>query len=180
MDTEIQPKEIKINKEDSNALKRTLDDAVIRYFTIEKGFKEDFSLSNTKITLGIISVILGLTAQFYPYPFPENWYVLIVCCSTYFVCSSILQYFATFEDKEYVAIVTDENNEVIRITSSLPRYDYNYVLSISSGSKRDKVSIPKMVNNFFDINGVLYEQIFAQHVKELHGNYIRNKTKKTK
>jgi len=172
-------KEIKINKDDSNALKRTLDDAVIRYFTLEKGFKEDFSLSNMKITLGIISVILGLTAQFYPYPFPENWYVLIVCCSTYFVCSSILQYFATFKEKEYVAIVTDDKNERIHVTSSLPRYDYNYVLSLSNGTEKEKISISKMVNNFFDINGVLNEQIFTQHVKDLHGNYLKTKTKKT-
>ncbi len=44
----------------------------------------------------------------------------------------------------------------------------------------DKISVPKDVYNFFDSDGVLHEQVFAQHVKEVHANYVRSKAKKTK
>lgn len=99
---EASPGVIKINKDDAGMLKRTLDDATVRVFAEELGFIEDDSLGTYKLILGLVSVALALTAQFYPAPFPENWWVLVVCCTSYFVCSVALQYLASFKQKDYV------------------------------------------------------------------------------
>lgn len=94
--------EIKVNKDDGAAIKRVLDDSVVNYLTQEKHFAENTKISNWKLLLGVISIALAITAQFYPAPFPENYNILVVCCSAYFVCSSILQYITSYKEKDYI------------------------------------------------------------------------------
>ena len=82
------PIEIKVNKEDGGAIKRALDDNAVLYLTEKegirnqhvasaylffKGLHENTAISNIKLSVGFISVLLALTAQFYPANFPDNW-----------------------------------------------------------------------------------------------------------
>ncbi len=60
-------------------------------------------MENIKLILMFISCIAALVAQFYPIPFPQNRWLLFICCSTYFILSSVLQFIISFVDCDTVA-----------------------------------------------------------------------------
>jgi len=128
--------------------------------------------------LGFISVALALTAQFYPAPFPDNYYILIVCCSTYFVCSSILQYIATFKEKDFVLSAFIDAQNQIHIKSTLPRYDYTYTITMRSDSG-EEIKLSKLFSSWFDVDGVLHEDLFLQDIKKMHEQFNKIRGKKS-
>ena len=56
---------------DSLKVKQILDETCVKA-VLEKGFAEDHTIDNIKITLMIIACLFAMTAQFYPMPFPQS------------------------------------------------------------------------------------------------------------
>ncbi|GAB2233562.1 hypothetical protein Droror1_Dr00002788 [Drosera rotundifolia] len=72
----------KTNLLDHHSLKNVLDESVTEIVT-SRGYVEDVRLSNMRLLLGTIVIIIALVAQFYPKKFPENRNVLISCIILY-------------------------------------------------------------------------------------------------
>lgn len=52
-----------------------------QYLTDELNIKRDLSVSNLKLGLGVLCCSFALFAQFFPRKFPDNYWVLLICCS---------------------------------------------------------------------------------------------------
>lgn len=86
---------------DSVKVKQVLDDATIMAIT-EGGYEANFSWENMKLLLMFISCIFAMVAQFFPIPFPASRPLLAVCCASYFIISTVLQYIVSFVDKDTI------------------------------------------------------------------------------
>lgn len=73
--------QLKIDVYDSILVRATLSDAICVYLAESKAFKTNHWLSNLKLLLGAICCLCALVAQFYPKPFPHNYWVLVVTAS---------------------------------------------------------------------------------------------------
>jgi len=160
--------EIKVNKYDNMALKQTLDDAVVKQITENMGYKEDHNLGDWKILLGVIGCILALIAQFYPKPFPDNKIVLIICAVGYFTCSSLLTYLASYIQKDIIlSTKANEDGKSLEVRSQMKRYEPDYSLTVQFQGESARASLKKQVNEWFDVNGVLAEDVFNNDVADL-------------
>jgi len=77
-------------------MKRILDDCAANFLTGASNqpqsaegpqwqpYEEDHQLSNIRLVLSVLSVLLALLAQFYPATYPDNYWVLVFCSSCYF------------------------------------------------------------------------------------------------
>lgn len=81
-----------INKYSIYDLKSAVDTRIVEvknmliiYFQFleQNNFKEHHTLSNLKIVVGIISLIFTGFAYLYPKPFPDNYYLILVCVIGY-------------------------------------------------------------------------------------------------
>jgi len=171
----------KINLCDPGAIKRVIDDTITKYMLEDLGYIEQTSLANVKLFLGIISVSLALTAQFYPAPFPENLHVLLICCPIYFVLSGILQYMASYMERNFMlfALTKDRFNPMeIQIFTKFPKYSYDFTIGISkNGTPDDKaITITKSVGKWFDKTGFFHIKEFLDDFKALLHQF-NNKSK---
>ena len=100
-------KALRTNLGDTATIKRILDDAVIEIFLEEDelGYAEDTSMSNLKLIVGFTAVGASLLSHVYPAPFPRNWWCLLLCCTTYFVLSGVLQLLLSFVELETILLV---------------------------------------------------------------------------
>jgi signal peptidase complex subunit 2 len=71
----------KIDKYDAVLVKATLGDAISAYLSEKKGFKQNFRLANLKLAVGVVCCLCAVVAQFYPKPFPANYWVLVACAA---------------------------------------------------------------------------------------------------
>eukprot|EP01116_Phalansterium_solitarium_P004674 TRINITY_DN15734_c0_g1_i2.p1 TRINITY_DN15734_c0_g1~~TRINITY_DN15734_c0_g1_i2.p1 ORF type:complete len:194 (+),score=79.40 TRINITY_DN15734_c0_g1_i2:106-687(+) len=171
--------EIKINICDGAAIKRVLDDAVVSYLVNQQQFAEQLTVSNSKLALSVASCLLAAIAQFYPAPFPDNYYVLLVCCSLYFVCSGLLQLIAMFVEQDVILFgwTPGTRPQPVQVRSRLPRYESQYTLTLTAGAwslsaatatvlGRQPTAAPaagptaslcRSVGAFFDASGVFVE-----------------------
>jgi len=62
---------IKVNLYDSNAIRQTLDDCVLKILE-DEGYAESTFLSNVKLILGFITCAIALYSHFGPTPYPQN------------------------------------------------------------------------------------------------------------
>jgi len=167
------PEPQKINLSDPGAIKRVLDDTITKYFFEELAYVEDTDLSNVKLVLGIFSVALALTAQFYPAPFPENYHILLICCPLYFVFSTILQYIASYKEKEFILFARskDRFNPIeVQVFTRFPKYSYDFTIGISEkGLPETKATtLTKSVGSWFDSNGIFHDNLFLDDLRGLH------------
>jgi signal peptidase complex subunit 2 len=86
---------------DSIKVKQVLDDATMAAIT-DAGYIANYSWENFKLFLMFLSCLFAVTAQFFPIPFPSSRPLLAVCCASYFIISSILQFIVTFIDKDTI------------------------------------------------------------------------------
>jgi signal peptidase complex subunit 2 len=86
---------------DSIKVKQVLDDATMAAIT-DAGYIANYSWENFKLFLMFLSCLFAVTAQFFPIPFPASRPLLAVCCASYFIISSILQFIVTFIDKDTI------------------------------------------------------------------------------
>lgn len=112
---------------DSVKVKQVLDDATIAAIT-EGGYEANFSWENLKLLLMFISCVFAMVAQFFPIPFPASRPLLAVCCASYFIISTVLQYFVTFVDKDTILFtkakeVTCDVFDSKLANAAIPHYD---------------------------------------------------------
>ncbi|KAL0341310.1 UNVERIFIED_CONTAM: putative signal peptidase complex subunit [Sesamum radiatum] len=80
MATKQNPK--KANLLDHHSIKHILDESVTEIVTT-KGYPEDVRMSNIRLFIGVIIIVVALFAQFYNKKFPENRNFLIGCIALY-------------------------------------------------------------------------------------------------
>lgn len=178
---------------DSGTMKRMLDDAAIKVLLDSGGlaYEEDTGLSNVKLVVGFAGVGASLISHVYPATFPKNWWVLLACCAFYFICSGILQFLLSFVELESILLLKGKvgpdgkRGAGVNVSSHFPRYQEEYTLGISplpSGSlglawapKFQPLEAGKgnqlahgqrlwRVSEFFDDEGVFYEELFCEAV----------------
>ena len=101
------------------------------------GYEEDTTLSNLKLIVGFGGVGASLVSHVHPAPFPRNWWVLLICCTLYFVCSGILQYLLSFVELESILLVRGKKGEGgkrgagLNLHSHFPRFQEVYTLGLT-------------------------------------------------
>lgn len=75
---------------------------VPQYFTDVIKQPADHTYVDLRIGISLLAVALACVAQFYPRPFPENKAVLAVCVVLYIVCQVVMQYIASYKQKNIV------------------------------------------------------------------------------
>ncbi|KAK5576065.1 hypothetical protein RB653_007203 [Dictyostelium firmibasis] len=145
---------------DSNTIKQTLDDSVVKYVTSTLSYSQNQKLNYTKVFFGVIGCSLAAIAQFYPIPFPKNKPVLILCVALYIVISLILYYINIFIQKDYI-LQASKNDDEIKVATVLQKYDPNYQVKIEN-AKNPSVNVPftKSIDLYFDTKGTFLESNF--------------------
>ncbi|KAL9266839.1 Signal peptidase complex subunit 2-like protein [Drosera capensis] len=168
----------KTNLLDHHSLKNVLDESVTEIVT-SRGYVEDVRLSNIRLLLGTIVIIIALVAQFYPKKFPEN--------RNYVIVNGLLQLIVYTKEKNAILFTYPPPGSFDRtgliVSSKLPRFSDMYTLSIASAepksiSAKKPVEFTKSITKWFTKDGVLVEGLFWKDVEGLIDDY--NKEKKTK
>jgi len=81
------------NRYDPYSLKFSLDEYITDALQKNYKIKQIHNYENIKILLGILTTGVMLLSQFYPLPFPKNFYILLGCCVAYYILSGIYTYF---------------------------------------------------------------------------------------
>ncbi|KZV13931.1 hypothetical protein F511_44786 [Dorcoceras hygrometricum] len=72
----------KANLLDHHSIKNILDESVTEIVK-SKGYPEDVRMSNIRLLIGFIIIVIALFAQFYNKKFPENRNFLLGCIALY-------------------------------------------------------------------------------------------------
>ncbi|KAG2730454.1 hypothetical protein I3843_01G287000 [Carya illinoinensis] len=175
----------KANLSDHYSIKHILDESVSEIVT-SRGYVEDVRMSNIRLLMGTIIIIIALAAQFYRKKFPENRNFLIGCIVLYIVFNGLLQ----------LIIYTNEKNEILFtyppvgsftgtglvVSSKLPRFSDTYTLGIASAdpksiSANQPVQLTRSVTEWFTKDGVLVEGLFWKDVEALINEYAKEPKK---
>ncbi|VVB07774.1 unnamed protein product [Arabis nemorensis] len=156
----------KVNLLDHNSVKHILDESVSEIVT-SRGYKEDVRLSNLKLMLGAIIIVVALVAQFYKKKFPENRDFLI-----YVVLSAVMQLIMYTMEKNAILFTYPLEGSFtstgLVVSSKLPRFSDQYTLRIESADPKS-ISAGKPVQLTKD--GVLVEGLFWKDVEALIREY---------
>ncbi|EPS61128.1 hypothetical protein M569_13671, partial [Genlisea aurea] len=157
-----------------------------------KGYPEDVRLSNIRLFLGAIVIVIALFAQFYNKKFPENRNFLMACIASYpffyVVVNGVLQVIIRFREKNAIMFTYPPpgifTSTGLRVTSKLPRFSDIYTLTIASADPQSKsakpsVQLSKSVTQWFTKDGVLVEGLVWKDVEALLEEYAKG-TKKSK
>jgi len=182
----------KQNKWDNIGIKQLLDDTVTKVLE-EEGYIEDHELTNIKMILGIISCLIAVLSHFYPLPFPTNKLLLIFCCVSYFILSGVLQYIASFNEKDNFVfthpkqVQQGNNPSALKASSIFPKYQDIYTLCIiqislpdiklaTKQNKGDNI-LEKSITSYFDESGYFAENLFSNDVRQTIKNVEKSKGK---
>ncbi|KAL2541638.1 putative signal peptidase complex subunit 2 [Abeliophyllum distichum] len=183
----------KANLLDHHSIKHILDESVTEIVK-SKGYPEDVRMSNIRLLIGTIIIIIALFAQFYNKKFPENRNFLIGCIilypfsSTYIVFNGILQLIIYVKEKNAILFTYPPTGSFhttgLVVTSKLPRFSDKYTLIIATAdpesiSAKPPVEFTKSVTQWFTKEGVLVEGLFWKEVEGLINKYAEE-TKKSK
>jgi len=170
------PKVYKVNIYNLNMVEQVLDDHAKGVLLDE--YKEDYTVSNVKLTLGTVGCLLALLSHFAPIPFPKNIPLLIFCAVTYFIISGILQYMSTYIEKDIIMRTLPLLGKTITLEGKLTADLKNmwYWLKIS-GSDGTSAEMKKSVVEYYDSEGVFHTEIFQRDVRTV---YERQKGKSKK
>ncbi|KAM0062294.1 putative signal peptidase I [Helianthus anomalus] len=175
----------KTNLLDHNSIKHLLDETVTEIVT-SRGYKEDVRMSNVRLLIGAIIIVIALFAQFYNKKFPENRNFLIGCI--YVLFNGILQLIVYTKEKNaflftYPPSGSAYNSTGLMVSSKLPRFSDMYTLTIASAdpksiSAKPTVEFTKSVTKWFAKDGVLVEGLFWKDVESLINDYANDKKRK--
>ncbi|CAA2957859.1 probable signal peptidase complex subunit 2 [Olea europaea subsp. europaea] len=177
----------KANLLDHHSIKHILDESVTEIVK-SKGYPEDVSMSNIRLLIGTIIIVIALFAQFYNKKFPENQNFLIGCIILYIVFNGILQLIIYIKEKNAILFTYPPTGSFhttgLVVTSKLPRFSDMYTLIIASAdpesiSAKPPVEFTKSVTQWFTKEGVLVEGLFWKDVEDLINKYAEE-TKKSK
>ncbi|XP_074353497.1 signal peptidase complex subunit 2-like [Apium graveolens] len=175
----------KANLLDHHSIKHILDESASEIVT-GRGYTEDVRMSNIRLFIGLIIIVIALFAQFYKKKFPENKNFLIGCIHTYVVFNAILQLIIYTKEKNAILFtyppVGSFNSTGLIVSSKLPRFSDMYTLNIASAdpqsiSARPTVEFTKSVTQWFTKEGVLVEGLFWKDVEGLINDYAKEPKK---
>ncbi|XP_027161724.1 probable signal peptidase complex subunit 2 [Coffea eugenioides] len=175
----------KANLLDHHSIKHLLDESVTEIVT-GKGFIEDVRMSNVRLLMGSIIIIIALFAQFYNKKFPENRNFLIGCIVLYILFNGILQLIIHTKEKNAILFTHPPaesfSSTGLVVSSKLPRFSDMYTLTIASAdpdsiSAKPQVEFTKSVTQWFTKDGVLVEGMFWKDVEGLVNEYTRESKK---
>ncbi|XP_010244948.1 PREDICTED: probable signal peptidase complex subunit 2 [Nelumbo nucifera] len=178
----------KANLMDPHSIKHLLDESVTELVT-GRGYVEDVRMSNIRLFLGIIIIVIALVAQFYPKKFPQNRDFLIGCIILYIVFNGLLQLIIYTKEKNAVLFTYplpgSFNSTGLVVSSTLPRFSDMYTLTIASAdpksiSANKPVHFTKSVTQWFTKDGILVEGLFCKDVDALINQYTGESRKKNK
>ncbi|XP_075499931.1 signal peptidase complex subunit 2-like [Primulina tabacum] len=177
----------KANLLEHHSIKHILDESVAEIVK-SKGYPEDLRMSNIRLLIGAIIIIIALFAQFYIKKFPDNRNFLLGCIGLYIVFNGMLQLTIYLKEKNAILFTYPPNGSFnttgLVVTSKLPRFSDMYTLIIGSADPQSIASKPpveftKTVTRWFTKEGVLVEGLFWNDVEALVNEYAKE-TKKTK
>lgn len=177
----------KANLLDHNSLKHLLDESATEVVK-SRGYVEDVRMSNVRLLMGTLIIIIALVAQFYPKKFPENKDFLIGCIVLYIVFNGLLQLIIYRKEKNAIMFTYPPSGSYnatgLVVSSKLPRFSDMYTLTIESAdpksiSANKPVELTKSVTKWFTKDGVLVEGLFWKDVGGLVDEYNKE-PKKTK
>ncbi|XP_018836138.1 probable signal peptidase complex subunit 2 [Juglans regia] len=175
----------KANLLDHHSIKHILDESVSEIVT-SRGYVEDVRMSNIRLVMGTIIIIIALLAQFYKKKFPENRNFLIGCIVLYIVFNGLLQLIIYTKEKNAILFTYPPAGSFtstgLVVSSKLPRFSDMYTLSIASAdpksiSANQPVQFTKSVTQWFTKDGVLVEGLFWKDVEALVEEYAREPKK---
>ncbi|KAF7830985.1 putative signal peptidase complex subunit 2 [Senna tora] len=164
----------KANLLDHHSIKHILDESISEVVT-SRGYSEDVRLSNVRLFLGTIIIVIALFAQFYKKKFPENRDFLIACILIIFTKEKNAILFTYPPAGSYTGTG-------LIVSSKLPRFSDMYTLTIASGdpnsiSANDPVHLTKSVTQWFTKEGILVEGLFWKDVEALIDQYNKEPKK---
>ncbi|KAG8651441.1 probable signal peptidase complex subunit 2 [Manihot esculenta] len=169
----------KANLSDHHSIKHILDESVSEIVT-SRGYVEDLRLSNLRLFMGTIIIVIALVAQFYKKKFPENNDFLIGCIVLYIVFNGLLQLIAYTKVKNAIMFTYPPKESYtstgLVVSSKLPRFSDDYTLSIASADPKSisagkPVEFTKSVSQWFTEDGVLVEGLFWKDAEALIDDY---------
>ncbi|XP_054788349.1 signal peptidase complex subunit 2-like [Prosopis cineraria] len=123
----------KANLLDHHSIIYILDESASEVLT-SRGFVKDMTLSNVRLFIGMIIVVIALFAQFYKKRFPKNRDFLVGCI--YIVFNGLLQLIIYIKEKNAILFtyppVASFTSTGLVISSNLPRFSDAYTLTIAS------------------------------------------------
>ncbi|TYI08153.1 hypothetical protein ES332_A10G278700v1 [Gossypium tomentosum] len=176
----------KANLLDHGSIKHILDESVTEIVK-SRGYVEDVRMSNIRLLLGTIIIVIALVAQFYKKKFPENRDFLIGCIVLYIVFNGILQLVIYTKEKNAILFTYPPAGSVtstgLVVSSKLPRFSDLYTLTIASADPKSisagkPVELTKSVTQWFTKDGVLVEGLFWKDVETLINDYATEPKKK--
>ncbi|KAF3954979.1 hypothetical protein ACB098_06G147200 [Castanea mollissima] len=175
----------KANLLDHHSIKHILDESVSEIVT-SRGYVEDVRMSNIRLVMGTIIIVIALVAQFYKKKFPENRDFLIACIALYVVFNGLLQLIIYTKEKNAILFTYPPAGSFtstgLVVSSKLPRFSDMYTLIIASSdpksvSANEPVQFTKSVTQWFTKDGVLVEGLFWKDVEALIDQYAREPKK---
>ncbi|XP_011040804.1 PREDICTED: probable signal peptidase complex subunit 2 [Populus euphratica] len=169
----------KANLLDHHSIKHILDESVSE-IVISCGHVEDVRMSNIRLFLGTIIIVIALLAQFYNKKFPQNRDFLIGCIVLYIVFNGLLQLIIHLKEKNAILVTYPPKGSYtstgLVVSSKLPRFSDKYTLSIASADPKSisagkPVQITKSITQWFTKDGVLVEGLFWKDVEALIDDY---------
>ncbi|XP_058007787.1 signal peptidase complex subunit 2 [Hevea brasiliensis] len=169
----------KANLLDHHSIKHILDESVSEIVT-SRGYVEDFRMSNVRLFMGSIIIVIALVAQFYKKKFPENRDFLIGCIVLYVVFNGLLQLIIYTKEKNAILFTYPPKGSYtstgLVVSSKLPRFSDDYTLSIASADPKSisagkPVQFTRSVTQWFTKDGVLVEGLFWKDVEALIDDY---------
>ncbi|XP_039004452.1 probable signal peptidase complex subunit 2 [Hibiscus syriacus] len=176
----------KANLLDHSSIKHILDESVSEMVK-SRGHVEDLRMSNIRLLIGTVIIVIALVAQFYKKKFPENRDFLIGCIGLYVVFNGVLQLIMYTKEKNAILFTYPPAGSVtstgLVVSSKLPRFSDLYTLTIASADPKSisagkTVELTKSVTQWFTKDGVLVEGLFWKDVEALVNDYAAEPKKK--
>ncbi|XP_024177244.1 probable signal peptidase complex subunit 2 [Rosa chinensis] len=175
----------KANLVDHHSIKHVLDESVTEIVT-SRGYVEDVRMSNLRLVMGTVIIVIALFAQFYKKKFPENRDFLLLCIALYVVLNGILQLIIYVKEKNAILFTYPPKDSFtstgLVVSSKLPRFSDMYTLEIASAdpksiSANPPVQFTKSVTKWFTKDGILVEGLFWKDVEALIDDYQKEPKK---
>ncbi|GMH07057.1 hypothetical protein Nepgr_008897 [Nepenthes gracilis] len=161
----------KANLLDHHSLKHILDESVTEIVT-SRGYVEDVRMSNMRLLLGTIIIIVALS---------------ILDSGKYIVLNVLLQLIINTKEKNAILFTYPPPGSVtstgLVVSSRLPRFSDLYTLTIASAdpksiSANKPVEFTKSITKWFTKDGLLVEGLFWKDVEGLVDEYAKEKKSK--